>query len=352
MLQASFTHKTFHFKQPAGTSRGTLYERKCWFIWVWHSHTPEVKGVGECSPLPGLSVDDTEAIPSELRNLCTGIENYPNWLLHRGKLFPSIQFGLETALIDLENGGNRIFQQNAFTSGKSGIPINGLIWMGQPDFMLEQIKDKIGKGYRCIKIKIGAIEFEKELELLQYIRENFDENTIEIRVDANGAFSPAEAPARLRELARLRIHSIEQPIVKGQADAMARLCSESPVPIALDEELIGLADTVTQEKLLAKIMPQYLVLKPGLLGGLEATSQWIGLADKFEIPWWVTSALESNIGLNAIAQWTFSNAGSMHQGLGTGQLFTENVPSPLTLKGEYLFYNPEISWNLEDIANG
>jgi len=352
MLQASFSQRTFHFKQPAGTSRGQLYERKCWYIWIWHDHAPEVKGVGECSPLQGLSIDNPNAMQSELHSLCAQINDYPNWLQQRGKFFPSIRFGLETALDDLTHGGERIFQPNEFTSGKRGIPINGLIWMGSPDFMLEQIKEKIAAGYRCIKIKIGAIEFGKELELLQYIRSEYDEHTIEIRVDANGAFAPAEAPARLRALARLRIHSIEQPIRWGQPGVMERLCAESPVAVALDEELIGIQSLSAKKKLLTRIKPHYLVLKPGLLGGMEATTQWADLADNLGISWWVTSALESNVGLNAIAQWTFSNAGSTHQGLGTGQLFTKNLTSPLNLKGERLFYNPETRWNLEDIFHG
>ncbi|HSV87640.1 MAG TPA: o-succinylbenzoate synthase [Bacteroidales bacterium] len=352
MLQAAFTHKTFHFIQPAGTSRGVLNSRESWFIWIWHNDSPEIKGVGECGPLPGLSIDEPAAIQSELGDLCAEINNYHRWLAHRSNLFPSIRFGLETALNDIEKGGTRVFQQNDFTSGITGIPINGLIWMGSPDFMKLQIKDKISAGFRCIKIKVGAIDFKKELELIQYIRNEYEQHDIEIRVDANGAFSPSDAPEKLKELARYRVHSIEQPIKKGQTKAMAALCANSPIAVALDEELIGIETTGEQKKLLSTIKPHFLVLKPGLLGGFASTTQWAEMADKLGIKWWVTSALESNIGLNAIAQWTFRNAGSMHQGLGTGQLFTNNVSSPLVNEGEKLYYNPELTWNLEDISHG
>ncbi len=351
MLRASYIPYRLVFRRPAGTSRGVLHTKESWFIIVQKQSDLSVSGIGECSLIPGLSPDDRERFEPELQHLCENINDYENWIEMRGALFPSIRFGLETALEDLSYGGTRIFGQNEFSAGLKGIPINGLIWMGEPDFMKRQIREKLESGFDCIKIKIGAIDFEKELELLRWIRNEYGPESIEIRVDANGAFSPEEALDKLKRLSTIGLHSIEQPIMPGQAEIMAGLCEKSPVPIALDEELIGINDPVSRRKLLNTINPPYVIFKPSLLGGLSATASWAMLADTLGINWWVTSALESNIGLNAIAQWTYLNAGTMHQGLGTGQLYTNNIPSPLVIERGQLFYRPELGWDLNALQN-
>jgi o-succinylbenzoate synthase len=328
-----------------------LHAKESWFIIVQHEADLSLKGIGECSLIPGLSFDNRENFELELNYLCQNINNYDNWIDARGDLFPAIRFGLETAVEDLNNGGIRVFGQNEFTAGHRGIPINGLIWMGEPDFMKQQIREKLEAGFDCIKIKIGAIDFEQELELLRLIRSEYGPETIEIRVDANGAFTPEEAPEKLKRLSAFSLHSIEQPIKAGQPEAMAALCETSPVPIALDEELIGVSDPVLRRKLLNAIGPQYLVFKPSLLGGIYSTAAWAMLADTLGIKWWVTSALESNIGLNAIAQWAYINAGTMPQGLGTGQLYTNNIASPLVIEQGKLFFKPELAWDLNALDN-
>lgn len=351
MLRASFIPYRLVFRRPAGTSRGVLHTKESWFIIVRQEADLSVRGIGECSLIPGLSPDDPGSFEQELQHVCENINDYEVWVENRGAIFPAIRFGLETAIEDLKYGGLRVFGQNEFTAGRKGIPINGLIWMGEPDFMKQQIREKLDAGFDCIKIKIGAIDFNQELELLGMIRSEYGPETIEIRVDANGAFSPEEAPEKLKRLAAYSLHSIEQPIKPGQFDAMAALCEKSPVPIALDEELIGVSDPVLRRKLLNTIEPQYLVFKPSLLGGIYATAAWALLADTLGIKWWVTSALESNIGLNAIAQWTYLNSGEMPQGLGTGLLYTNNIPSPLDIKQGQLFYKPELAWDLNALKN-
>lgn len=351
MLRASFLPYQLVFRRPAGTSRGVMRTKESWFIIVQQEADMSVMGIGECSLIPGLSPDPHEEFEKELAKLCQNIHDYENWLDLRGQIFPAIRFGLETALEDLFSGGRRVFEHNQFTAGNNGIAINGLIWMGEPDFMKLQIREKLEAGFDCIKIKIGAIDFEQELELLGMIRREYDPDTIEIRADANGAFSPFEALEKLKRLSSFSLHSIEQPIGPGQTESMAELCEKSPVPIALDEELIGVNDPVVRRKLLNAIEPQYVIFKPSLLGGLNATASWAMLADTLGIKWWVTSALESNIGLNAIAQWTYKYGGSSYQGLGTGQLYTNNIPSPLVIEKGKLFYNPELGWNLKALKN-
>lgn len=258
-----------------------------------------------------------------------------------------MQFGIETALQDLQAQQDQgILFASDFTTGSQGIMINGLIWMGEKEFMFEQIKTKIETGYRCIKLKIGAISFAEEIGLLKYIRSQFNADDIEIRVDANGAFQPDRALEKLKRLADFDIHSIEQPIKQGQVIQMAQLCAKTPLPIALDEELIGIHTPLEKSKLISTIQPQYIILKPSLVGGLAASEEWIAIAKEQNINWWATSALEANIGLNAISQWVFTKSNPMPQGLGTGQLFTNNIDSPLYLKGDLLYYNPDVTWQI------
>lgn len=338
-LAARFEKKTFEFKRPSGTSRGVLTEKHAWFIYVWNVDNPAVVGTGECSIIEGLSPDfkDFESYENEVQNVVENINHFKK-NIHQLVDKPSIYFGLETALLDLNNGGKKIFFDTEFTAGKHRIPINGLVWMGSSDFMKKQIQDKLNAGYDCIKIKIGAIDFEEELLLLKSIRDKFEASEVTLRVDANGAFSPSDALDKLNKLNELDIHSIEQPIKPGQWTEMNKLCKESPLPIALDEELIGHYETTAKEKLLDRIKPHYIILKPSLHGGLRGTREWIKLAKDRDIGWWITSALESNIGLNVIAQFTSTYEDIPHQGLGTGLLYTNNIPSKLLVSGGYLYY--------------
>ena len=338
-LKATFEKKTFEFRRPSGTSRGVLTEKHAWFITIWDKNNPEIKGIGECSVIEGLSPDfkSIESYENLLEKLVSNIIHYKN-NIHELSQYPSIYFGLETALLDLSNGGKKLFFESDFTSGKMRIPINGLVWMGTIDFMKTQINEKINAGYKCIKIKIGTLNFEDEVDLLKSIRDDFSADEILLRVDANGAFTPENALKRLKILADLAIHSIEQPIMPGQWKEMAELCKTSPLPVALDEELIGHNDTKSREKVLDKIQPQYIILKPSLHGGLRGTREWIKLAEQRNIGWWITSALESNIGLNAIAQFTATFDNLSYQGLGTGMLYTNNIPSKLLVSGGYIYY--------------
>jgi o-succinylbenzoate synthase len=338
-LTASFEKKTFQFKRPSGTSRGVLTEKHAWFISVWDKSNPSIKGLGECSIIDGLSPDfkDFNSYEKNVKKVTENINYYRN-NIHELKEFPSIYFGLETALLDLKNGGKKIFFESDFTHGKSRIPINGLVWMGSIDFMKAQVTEKINAGFKCIKIKIGAINFKDEIDLLKSIRNDFPKDEIMLRVDANGAFTPENAMERLDALHQLSIHSIEQPILPNQWQEMAQLCKESPLPIALDEELIGHYNRQSKENLLDRIQPQFLILKPSLHGGLRGTREWIKLAEERNIEWWITSALESNIGLNAIAQFTATFDNLSFQGLGTGMLYTNNIPSKLLVSGGYIYF--------------
>lgn len=351
MLTAKYRPYTLHFKTPGGTSRGVLHEKTSWFICVEDQNNPAIKGIGECGILKGLSPDDRPGFENAIKNACNKINLPLPELLDEFSQWPAIRFGLEMALADLENNGKHIHFEGPFTQGKQQIAINGLVWMGSPEYMASQIEEKIKAGFRCIKMKIGAIDFDKEISLLKHIRNNFTANEIEIRVDANGAFSVEEAPGKLDKLAALGIHSIEQPIAAGQWEAMARLCAHTPLPVALDEELVGVIDHAAQELLIDTIKPQFLILKPGLLGGWRASEQWIGLAKKTGAGWWVTSALESNIGLNAIAQWVATLDTDMPQGLGTGQLFTNNFSGPLQIIDGKLHHG-SAQWQLDELLNG
>ncbi len=323
------------FKQAAGTSRGVYTQRKLWYIRL-EAEDGSV-GLGEAAPLPDLSADAGPNYESILKNLLHQLIEQNRLDKEALRPYPSILFAFETALLHLERGSLALFESD-FAAGKEGIRINGLIWMGSYQAMRKQIAEKIEQGFRCIKLKIGAIDFEQELELLRQIRLEYPASQIELRVDANAAFSPNEALQKLEALHRLEIHSIEQPIAKGQFEAMRQLAMDSPLPIALDEELIGVVWPEDKERLLDKILPSYIILKPSLHGGISGCKEWIELAEKRSIGWWFTSALESNIGLNAIAQLAACYPNKLAQGLGTGLLFTSNAQVPLMIHGERLFY--------------
>lgn len=346
MLKARFHKHVLKFRHPAGTSRGVMHDRETWFLQVWEAESSEIIGMGECSLLRGLSYDDRPGYEEQLEWLCTHINTPPAELDLLLTDWPSIRFGLEMALKDLSGGGNRILFPSSFTQGKIPIPINGLVWMGSTDFMLDQISHKLEQGYRVIKMKVGAIDFESECMLLGIIRQQYSPEEVVIRLDANGAFTPGEALEKLKRLSAFHIHSIEQPIAAGQPEAMAHLCSTSPIPVALDEELIGVNRKSDKGRLLEIIHPQFIILKPSLTGGFAACEEWIAAAEKLGTGWWITSALESNMGLNAIAQWTATLGNLLPQGLGTGSLFSNNVESPLHVEHGYLHFRPGVRWNL------
>lgn len=330
--------RLLHFKQPAGTSRGTYTTRRVWYVLLMEIESRRY-GLGECAPLPDLSCDalPAEAYEALLWQACHTWEESGCIDPATLRPYPSILFGLESALQHLRAGNLRLWD-TPFSRGEAGIPINGLIWMGTYEEMYRRIEEKMRLGFRCIKLKIGAIDFERELELLTHIRRRFPPQEVELRVDANGAFTPQEAPEKLRRLASLGLHSIEQPIRAGQWKEMARLCAGTPLPIALDEELIGINERRRKEELLDTIRPQYIILKPSLHGGISGSEEWIELARERGIGYWVTSALESNIGLNAIAQWCATLHPTLPQGLGTGLLFTDNVECPLHIEGDCLWF--------------
>ncbi len=341
-LLLSFVPHTLKFKFEAGTSRGVLTSKTTYIVTIRDYEFPEVYGVGECGPLKGLSPDDLPDIESILTGLAGNFNRLSlepeGWdiaelldllvPLH----YPAVRFGLEMALHDFRNGGRRIYFDNDFSRGNQSIDINGLIWMGTPVFMEEQIEAKLASGYKTLKMKVGAIDFEQECRLLAGIRNRFSADEITLRVDANGAFRPGDALRKLERLAAFDLHSIEQPVRKGQPELMARLVQESPLPIALDEELIGIVSEPDKRKLLESIRPPYIILKPTLLGGFAETRQWIEIAEETGIKWWITSALESNIGLNAIAQFTAGFGNPLPQGLGTGQLYENNFASGLVIE--------------------
>lgn len=332
---ARYRKYSLHFKRPSGTSRGVLTEKETWFLFLEHNGK---KGVGECGLLRGLSADDRPDYEEKLQWVCANIHLGKDQLWESLIEFPSIQFGVEMAFASLEAEHPFELFPSEFTKGQESIPINGLVWMGDEAFMRQQIEEKLAAGFHCIKLKIGAIDFDRELELLRFIRSNYTEQQIEIRVDANGAFFSEDALFKLNQIAGFKIHSIEQPVAKNQHDMMAELCKITPIPIALDEELIGVFSLREKEALLQKIRPQYLIFKPSFIGGFRGTQEWISLAEKYNIGWWITSALESNVGLNAIAQFTFLQNNRMPQGLGTGALYTNNFESPLMVENGRLWY--------------
>lgn len=336
MLKAIAEKVTLEFKRPAGTSRGVLTTKNSWIIRLWDEAHPEIKGTGEASIIESLSPDWSNEYPNKIQEIVDQIDEIQASDLAD---YPSIQFGVEAALLDLKNGGDQLYYPSDFTDKNEGIRINGLIWMGDEAFMAEQIDQKLKEGFSCLKLKIGAIDFDTELQLLEKIRKRYSSGTLELRVDANGAFSPENAIQKLDQLSKFDLHSIEQPIKQGQIQAMHELCKKTPLPIALDEELIGIKFKSAKSALLREIQPQYIILKPSLVGGFEASDEWISLAEEEEIGWWITSALESNVGLNAIAQYTATKNNPMPQGLGTGQLFENNISSTLGIQGERLYHH-------------
>lgn len=346
-MKATYQKYLLDFKRPSGTSRGILTQKETWFLILEQDGK---KGIGECGILRGLSADDRPDYEEKLQWVCNNIHLGKNKLWELLVEFPSIQFGVEMAFLSLEAENPFILFPSQFITGEKAIPINGLVWMGDEAFMKQQIQEKIDQGFHCIKMKIGAIDFEKEMKLLAFIRENFSADQIEIRVDANGAFRPDEALQKLERLSTLVIHSIEQPIAKNQIELMEELCQVTKIPIALDEELIGVYTIEQKEALLQKIKPQFIILKPSFIGGIRGTDEWIALAEKYNIGWWITSALESNIGLNAIAQYTFTKKNIMPQGLGTGALYTNNFESPLEVRKGELHYNVSKNWEVSLIG--
>ena len=354
MLHLRFSQRVLRFNFPARTSRGALAEHTAWYLHLAQSENPLISGLGEAAPLAGLSPDYGPGFAGAVAMLCERVNaaRLDSLTLAEvpalvGPGWPALTFALETAVLDLANGGRRQLYANAFSQGMATLPINGLVWMGDADFMREQIQQKLAAGYACLKLKIGSLDFTTELALLAEIRAVAGPERLTLRVDANGAFAAADALRKLTQLAEFSLHSIEQPLAAGQAAALAALCRATPLPIALDEELIGVTDPGRQAALLDEIRPAYIVLKPTLLGGHAATRRWIALAEARGIGWWLTSALESNVGLNAVAQLTGEyDVRGFPQGLGTGQLYHNNVEAPLLVGGGVLRYDPAGTWEL------
>lgn len=341
-LKADWCKHTLKFKFTAGTSRGSLKEKTSYFLKLWSNDNPEFFGLGEAGPLFGLS-PEFESISTEIKSLVASINSegeIPE------NLSSSLRFALETAQLGLQNLSFDKIYKNQFEEGSAKIPINGLIWMGDASFMRKQISEKLEHGFTTIKLKIGAIDFETEYEIIKELRSQFSASDLSIRVDANGAFSIERAKEVLKLLKEQDVHSIEQPILAGNWEEMAALCENSPTPIALDEELIAVDKKM---RLLEVIQPQYIILKPGLHGGLASTKEWIELAQSKKIGWWITSALESNIGLNAICQFTAQYQDLLPQGLGTGQLYHNNFPSPLKIEKGFISKTGNENWDLSDL---
>lgn len=347
-MKATIKKYTLDFKRPSGTSRGILTQKKTWFL-IFENNGKY--GIGECGMFKGLSCDDVPEFDNKLNWVCRNIKKGKDFLWNELRSFPSIQFGLEQAFLSLESNNPFVLFPSEFTKDEAPITINGLIWMGNEGFMLEQIQQKLEEGFNCIKMKIGAIDFKAEISILESIRKIYSQDQIELRVDANGAFKPEEALEKLKVLSNFCLHSIEQPIRQGNLHEMKSLCKDTPLPIALDEELIGVTDVTKKEELLQIIQPQYIILKPSLVGGFKGSEEWIGIADELGIGWWVTSALESNIGLNAIAQWTYTLGNLMPQGLGTGGLFTNNFDCPLQVKKGYIYSDSNQTWKVNLIQD-
>ena len=372
MYKIDISERTLHFKQPAGTSRGVYTTRHSYYLTLTSDEIPGVEGVGECATLPDLSCDAKPEYAVTLRQVCQMVEQMGRIPYDMIRAYPSITFGLETAFASFFDAAKKLLEivpaegassssemlkqkgvsvpagmenlvdlyDSPFGRGEEGITINGLVWMGTYEEMLARLEEKLQVGFHCVKLKIGAIDFFKELDLIKRIRDVYTREQVELRVDANGGFLPENAMSQLEALAKYDIHSIEQPIKQHQWPRMAQLCRETPLPIALDEELIGVNVRSMKEALLDTIRPQYIILKPSLHGGIYGCNEWIQLADQRGIGSWITSALESNIGLNAIAHYAAKVYGpnvQMPQGLGTGQLFTDNIPMPLEIRGDQLF---------------
>ena len=347
MYQIKYSYYPLNFIRPAGTSRGVLKIKKSWLLFLNKVQNPEIVGTGEVSIIDQLSIDDLPNLEEVIKEICEKI-NASGQLPNSKSLekYPAIRFAIEMAQLDLENGGEKILFESNFTKGNSPIPFNGLIWMGDENFMMEQIKSKLAENCKCIKIKIGALDFEKEWKILKFLRTQYNENELEIRVDANGAYNKENVFKILEKLAELKIHSIEQPVKQGNWDLMKTVCAKSKVPVALDEELIGINDYEEKKKMLEFIQPPYIILKPSLLGGFQQADEWIEIAEKLNIAWWATSALESNIGLNAIAQWIGQKDFYLPQGLGTGKLYDNNIDSPLYSKASMMYFDRDKKWGI------
>ena len=356
-LQATYSKRTFHFGFQARTSRGSMRLKDSWFLKVWDDLHPDVFGIGEAGPLAGLSPErpfDVESQMEKLVGLIAGrqmeflgtLDKVQN-LASELKLSSSVTFALETAMLDLVNGGRRVIFDNEFIRGQA-IPINGLVWMGGLDYMLQQVSIKIDEGFTCVKIKIGGINFERELDILQFIRRKYYRDVITIRLDADGSFKEDEVDYKLVDLSRYDIHSIEQPLPVG-SPFTAELCRNSPIPIALDEELIGIQEHTQKIALLKRLKPQFIILKPMLHGGITGVREWIAAAEKEGVGWWITSALESNVGLNALAQFTSEYPVKMPQGLGTGLIYNDNIPSPLEVSKGQLRFNSQENWDFSEL---
>ena len=354
MIRASWHPYTLHFRQPAGTSRGVLRQRETFFLRLEDENG--ATGWGECAPVPGLSPDHRAELPQMLERLCTALNQGRSPEEVAGELelarWPALGFALETARLDLATGGRQRLFATPFTRGEAALPIHGLIWMDSPEGLVAQVARKVAQGFRVIKMKVGALDFATERQVLAEIRRRYPAEQVELRLDANGAFAPDEALARLKELAPFQVRFLEQPIKPGQWDALAEICARSPVPIALDEELIGHVTDQARQALLERVRPQHLVLKPTLLGGLAPTESWIRLAQERGIGWWINSALESNLGLGVLAQWTSHVAESPARvhGLGTGRLFVDNLPGPICLEGTGLVMDPAGEWDFSAVT--
>ncbi|SHI92403.1 o-succinylbenzoate synthase [Hymenobacter daecheongensis DSM 21074] len=354
MLQLTWSRRVLRFNFPARTSRGALAEHAAYYLHLTHTGQPGRQGLGEAAPLAGLSPDFGPGFEAKVAGFCAEFNSLKIKELPAdeaatlvGPEWPALRFALETAALDWHHGGRHCIYDNDFSRGQAGIPINGLVWMGDAAFMRAQIEKKLAEGYSCLKLKIGSLDFATELKLLAEIRAVAGPDQLTLRVDANGAFGLAEALGKLNQLARFDLHSIEQPIAAGQGPAMAALCRASPIPVALDEELIGVTESDRQTALLAQIQPAYVILKPTLVGGLGAALRWIEAAEARGIGWWLTSALESNVGLNAISQFAGSYARpGFPQGLGTGQLYHNNVTAPLHIRRGTLHYEPGEIWGI------
>lgn len=345
-MKAVYAPYTLNFITPGGTSRGVMTTKDTYFIKIWDESNPDIYGIGECALFKGLSAEDDENYEVKLQELCRNIENDEPTDL---STHSSIMFGFESAILDFSNGGKRIYHHSPFTEGNYRIPINGLVWMGTKEDMLTRIDEKVEAGFHTIKLKIGAIDFDQECEMIEYVRRKYSANDLEIRVDANGGFTPEVALQRLETLSKYRIHSIEQPIKPGQWEEMAALCNKTPIPIALDEELIGITNPMMMMELLRNIRPHYIILKPSLMGGFSGSLEWLRMAAQFQIGGWITSALESNIGLNALAQWVATLQPKIPQGLGTGMVFSNNFQSPLYQTQDYLAYNSQFNWDIPEL---
>lgn len=349
MLRATWKEIMLTPKFELGTSKGPITSRTVWYLIAWDSERPEVKGIGEAALFPGHSKEFPADVRTKLFELCADTSDWSQRLNGDLKDVPSVCFAVEQCLKDLGASGSKVLFPSTFTLGKQGIPINGLVWMGDKSTMKERIRDRIDAGFTTVKMKIGAIGIEDELALLKSVRGEFSAKDIILRVDANGAFDARTAPEVLKRLAELDVESIEQPVPPGLYEVMEELCASSPLPIALDEDLIGMNTRDTKADLLDSVKPQRIVVKPSLVGGWMAAEEWIALAKARGIEWWITSALESSIGLNAIAQWTATLDLRGAQGLGTGGVYSDNIPSPLEAIEGALYYRPEREWVLSRI---